>query len=428
MRVLVVGASGLIGCHVVARLIAGGFAVTGVARDVTAACRRVPDVAWRSLDMASADVEAWLPALEEVTAVVNCAGALQDNPGDDLAGVHVRGLARLTEACAASGVRRFIQISASTIDRGGDAFSMTKQAGDALLGRTGLDWLILRPGLVLAPTVHGGSALLRGLAGFPGVMPAVHADATIRLVSVEDLAEAVARSLAPGAPSRAALDLVSAEAVSLGALLVRLRAWLGFVPVRLVELPAPVARLTAHLADAAAWLGWRSPMRSTALRQLAGGVDGRVGDAAVLGLDLQSLDRILAGRPSSVQDRRHARTYFLAPVILVGLSLFWLVSGLVGLASQVQATAVLTEAGMSTDLARGFVLGGVGADLTLAALVLVRRTSGWALAGMIAVTLAYLAGATLWRPDLWLDPLGPLVKTLPAALLALCALTLQEKR
>ena len=259
-------------------------------------------------------------------------------------------------------------------------------------------------------------------------MPAVHADATIRLVSVEDLAEAVVRSLAPGAPSGAALDLVSAEAVSLGALLVRLRAWLGFVPVRLVELPAPVAQLTAHLADAAAWLGWRSPMRSTALRQLAGGVDGRVGDAAVLGLDLQSLDRILAGRPSSVQDRRHARTYFLTPVILVGLSLFWLVSGLVGLASQVQATAVLTEAGMSTDLARGFVLGGVGADLTLAALVLVRRTSGWALAGMIAVTLAYLAGATLWRPDLWLDPLGPLVKTLPAALLALCALTLQEKR
>lgn len=428
MRVLVVGAYGLIGGHVVARLLDEGFQVTGVGRDVTAARRRTPAVAWLALDMASSSAEAWLPALEGVAAVVNCAGALQDNPGDDLTGVHTRGLARLSEACQAAGVRRFIQISASTIDRGTDAFSATKQAGDAALGRTGLDWLILRPGLVLAPAVHGGSALLRGLAGFPGFVPAVHADASIRLVSVEDLAEAVVRGLAVGAPSRVTLDLVSAEAVTLGTLLVRIRAWLGFAPVPLLDVPAPVARLVAHLADSAAWLGWRSPMRSTALGQLAAGVDGRTGDAAVLGLDLRSLDRILAGRPSSVQDRRHARSYFLTPVVLAGLSAFWLVSGLVGLASQAQATAVLTQAGLGPDLSRGFVLAGVGVDLALAALVLVRRTSRWALAGMMAVSLAYLAGATLWRPDLWLDPLGPLVKTLPAALLALCALALQEDR
>lgn len=428
MRVLVVGASGLIGAHVVARLLAEGFQVTGVARDVTSARRRVPDVAWRSLDLASAGVDVWLTALEGVTAVVNCAGALQDNPGDDLAGVHVRGLARVAEACGVAGVRRFIQISASTIDQRTDAFSTTKQAGDAALARTSLDWLILRPGLVLAPAVHGGSALLRGLAGFPGVIPAVHADAAIRLVSVEELAEAVVRGLAPGAPSRVALDLVAAEAVNLGTLLVRLRAWLGFAPVTLVNLPAPAARFTAHIADAAAWLGWRSAMRSTALGQLAGGVDGRTADAAVLGLDLRPLDGILAGRPSSVQDRLHARLYFLQPLVLAGLSLFWFVSGLIGVASAAQATAVLTVAGLSPDLARGFVLGGVGVDLALAVLVLVRRTSRWALAGMVMVTLAYLAGATFWRPDLWLDPMGPLVKTLPAALLALCALALQDER
>ncbi len=428
MRVLVVGASGLIGGHVVARLLAEGFQVAGVARHVRSARRRVPGVAWRSLDMASAQVGDWREPLEGVEAVVNCAGALQDNPGDDLAGVHVRGLARLAKACEASGVRRFIQISASTIDRGGDAFSTTKQAGDAALAQTSLDWLILRPGLVLAPAVHGGSALLRGLAGFPGLLPAVHADAAIRLVSVEDLAEAVVRGLSPGAPPRRALDLVSAEAVSLGTLLVRLRAWLGFAPVRLVGIPAPLARFAAHIADAVAWLGWRTPMRSTALGQLAGGVDGRTGDAAALGLGLRSLDGILAARPSTAQDRRHARSYFLAPVVLVGLSLFWLASGLIGLASQAQATAVLTLAGLSPDLSRGFVLAGAAVDLALAVLVLVRRTSRRALGGMIAVTLAYLTGATLWRPDLWLDPMGPLVKTLPAALLALCALALLDER
>ena len=41
---------------------------------------------------------------------------------------------------------------------------------------------------------------------------------------------------------------------------------------------------------------------------------------------------------------------------------------------------------------------------------------------------AYLAGATLWRPDLWADPLGVLVKTIPAALLAWITLALLDDR
>lgn len=47
---------------------------------------------------------------------------------------------------------------------------------------------------------------------------------------------------------------------------------------------------------------------------------------------------------------------------------------------------------------------------------------------MVAITAAYLAGATVWRPDLWADPLGPLVKVVPAALLAVVALAMLEER
>lgn len=44
------------------------------------------------------------------------------------------------------------------------------------------------------------------------------------------------------------------------------------------------------------------------------------------------------------------------------------------------------------------------------------------------MTAAYLMGATLFRPDLWLDPLGPLLKTLPAAAAALVALAILDER
>ncbi len=56
------------------------------------------------------------------------------------------------------------------------------------------------------------------------------------------------------------------------------------------------------------------------------------------------------------------------------------------------------------------------------------RAARLALIGMIAVSLAYLAGATIWRPDLWGDPLGPLMKVWPAAILALAALAIMDER
>ncbi len=48
--------------------------------------------------------------------------------------------------------------------------------------------------------------------------------------------------------------------------------------------------------------------------------------------------------------------------------------------------------------------------------------------GMVLVSAGYLLAATLIVPHLWLDPLGPLVKTIPAAVLALVALAVAEER
>ena len=47
---------------------------------------------------------------------------------------------------------------------------------------------------------------------------------------------------------------------------------------------------------------------------------------------------------------------------------------------------------------------------------------------MVAITLFYLAASTLVAPDLWLAPLGPLVKTIPALCLVLVALAVLDER
>src|SRR5919198_949932 len=164
MRVLVTGATGLVGGAVVARLIGAGHEVIAVARRTGRARRSVPVVQWLTLDIAAMKTpEDWLPHLGGVETVVNCAGVLQDSSRDSTRGVHVEGAVALFAACERAGLRRVVHISAIGIDRQTPTrFSRTKLEADRALMARDLDWVILRPSVVLGPAAYGGSALFRG--------------------------------------------------------------------------------------------------------------------------------------------------------------------------------------------------------------------------------------------------------------------------
>ena len=263
MRILVLGGYGLIGSHVATRLAEDGHAVVGLGRDIVAARRRFPKIEWIARDMrAMTRQQDWAPLIAGVDAVVNCAGALQDNGRDDLAAVHIAGPLALAEACVAAGVRRFVHISAigANADRA-QPFSATKYEFEQRLAALDLDWIILRPALVWSAQAYGGTALLRGLAAFPLVVPQVYGASRIQVVGADDVAEATARALAPHAPIRVSCDLAHPEPIELRDMLLRIRGWLGLPPAPPLSLPHAVARLSSAIADALAWLGWRSPMR-----------------------------------------------------------------------------------------------------------------------------------------------------------------------
>ena len=429
MRILIVGAYGLVGGYVGSRLIREGHEVIGAGRDIVTAARRFPAIRWVAIDLRVARASDWMNLLSGVDAVVNCAGALQDSPRDDLQAVHGDSTAALAEACIATRTRRFVQISAAGVDRVQSRFGKTKRAADEALAAFDLEWVVLRPGLILAPAAYGGSALLRGLAGFPAFIPALDADALVQTVSVEDVAEAVSLAIAPDAPTRIICDLVADESTRLRDVLTALRAWLGFPAAPVARVPRGIGCLAAWGADGLSWLGWRSPMRSAALDQLANGVFGATANAKEhLDLTLRSLAETLAQWPSGVQDRWHARLYFVKPLLLASLALFWVASGVIGLGRHDAAAALLTEAGMGVDVAQALVLAGSVMDIVLGMLVCARRTAPQALMGMLLVTAAYLAGSLLWLPQLWIDPLGPMLKSVVSALAALTALAMMSER
>ena len=431
MKVLILGGYGLIGREITRRLLHDGFDLAGIARPGRRRAALIEGVDWIRADLRTlTSAQAWAPLLKDVGAVVNASGALQSGGQDDLAAVQRDAIRALITACETAGVATFVQISAPGADTN-DAleFLSTKGEADETLRGSRLDWVILRPGLVISATAYGGTSLIRMLAGFPLVQPIVLAAARVQCVGADDVARAALRALREPALRRREFDLVEPEARTLAETVLAFRRWLGFSPpLCVVALPMWFGLAVARLADLAGALGWRSPLRSTALRVLAGNVTGDPEPwRQATGERLQGLNEVLAGLPSTLQERLYARARLLFPVLAMGFSLFWIVSGLIGLFSR-DAAVALIAAPLGEPAARAFVLAGSAFDILVGAGLLVRRWFRAACLAAAALSAGYLIAGTLVTPALWADPLGPFVKGIPIIMLALVLAALAEER
>lgn len=430
MRILLLGATGLIGSAVAARLARDGHEVVGVARNEGVETRRVTAARWIAVDLRDVRGPAdWRPHLAGIDAVVNCAGTLQDSGRDDVAAVHVRGPAALWRASGEAGVRRVVQVSAMNVDKGGASpFSATKGEGDAALQASGLDWVILRPSVVVGRQAYGGSALFRGLASLP-LLPRQPDAGTLDIVQLDDVAETVTRLLAPGAPSRIALELAGPDRLGFEETIAAYRRWLGWTPARLVAVPAWLIGLAFRLGDVAGRLGWRPPIRTTAGREI---VRGAIGDGVewrrTTGIEPQSLASALAAEPASVQERWFARLYLLKPLAIGVFALFWLMTGFVSLGPGYgRAVALMRSTDAAAYAELSTIAGGV-IDIVVGCMILWRPTAKAGLVLALLLSLFYVAAGTLLIPKLWTDPLGPMMKIWPILVLNLVCLAILDER
>lgn len=429
--VVVIGAYGLIGSGIVQRLQRDGHTIIGLGRDITTGKRVIPNITWRSGDLRSLRAaNAWRPLIDAADAIVNCSGALQEGPQDDLEMVHHHAIAALAEACASADVS-LIQISATGAHMdAATAFLASKARGDAAIQASGGRHHIFRPGLVLAPHSYGGTTMLRMLAAFPLFQPIAVPDAKIQTVSLADVAAAVSAAVAGTIPNGFVGDLVEDEAHSLRDVVAAMRHWLGLSPARReITIPAPITRTIAACADGLAKLGWRSPLRTTAITVLADGVTGSVSDLSNYGVPpVTSLSQTLAQMPARVEDRLFARMALLTPIIIATLIAFWFLSGVIGFVRITAAAQVLQDVGWPYALAVASVLFWAVVDIAIAAAFAYRPYAKLACWLAIGVSLFYLAASTLFVPHLWLDPLGPLIKVIPSITLALVARIALETR
>jgi uncharacterized protein YbjT (DUF2867 family) len=430
MRILVLGGYGFIGAAIVGALARAGHDVVGVGRRAGVGRRRLPEANWIGADIARLDSpQQWAPHLAGVDVIINAAGALQDGPRDDLRKVHHRSIVALADAASTGAVKRFIQISAVGADpAAATLFLRSKARGDAAVAASALDWVIFRPGLVIGQDAYGGTALLRLLAALPAVEWLAYPDAPLQTVSIDDVAEAVRRAAAGEIPPRAIYDLVEDAPHRLRDIVRAFRRWQGRAEPRLVvAVPPAAAAAIARLADVAGLFGWRSPLRTTAMRVIREGV---IGDPApwrrVAGRRLKSFEETLRDLPATAQERVFARVALVLPLIVATLGAFWIASGIVGLLALDRASAHL--AGLGAPAANGLVVAGSLLDIAIGAGVLFRRTARAAAAVSVVAAAVYLIAGTLSAPQLWLDPFGALLKVFPVMALGAAAALMIEER
>lgn len=380
------------------------------------------------IDIGRSSVEDWLPVLDGIDAVVNCAGVLAGR-GGEAHRVHASGPAALFEACARVGVKRVIHFSAIGVDRETlSEFSETKREGEAGLTGRELDWVILRPSVVLGPAAYGGSALVRGLAALP-VFPVPPAAGPLQVVQLDDVVRTVLFFLQPGAPARVELDLAGPDRLTMMEVAARYRRWLGWRPARTWRVPAWLMNLGYALGDFAGFLGWRPPMRSVAGKEI---VRGAVGDpkpwADLTGITPQGLDAALLGRPASVQERWFAQLYFLKPLVFGVLSIFWLGTGVISLTAGWRIGVGMMQEGGAGPLSAPSVVAGALADIAVGAGIALRRFARPALWAGVGISLFYAAAGTTILPRLWADPLGPMWKIWPILALLFVAMAILEDR
>jgi hypothetical protein len=169
-------------------------------------------------------------------------------------------------------------------------------------------------------------------------------------------------------------------------------------------------------------------MRSTAIAELRRGVTGDPRPwMAATGIVPKTLAQML--RSATIQDKWFARLFLIKALVIASLALFWTASGFIALViSYHAAAAILTSHAFPPALVAPFTVGTSLMDMTIGLLIAFRRTCAAGLIAGIAASLGYMLGTAILTPDLWIEPLGALVKTGPAIVLMLVALLTLDNR
>jgi len=250
MRIVLLGATGFVGHHLLPQLSAAGHRCLALSR-YPMGCREltvVPGVELRQTDVY--DVDRLAACFEGADAAVNMVGILNEagRGGKGFRKAHVELTDGVIAACRAAGVRRLVQVSALNAGKGKSHYLITKgEAEEHIRAASDIDSTILQPSVIFG---EGDSFFNRfaGLLKTAPALPLACPQARMQPVWVGDVAAAIGAVLQDPRTIGQTLPLVGPKDYSLKEL-VEFTAAAAGLQRRIIGLPDGLARLQGRLMD-----------------------------------------------------------------------------------------------------------------------------------------------------------------------------------
>lgn len=149
MKIALAGGTGFIGRCLAAALIAKGHQVVFLTRGTV----KPPEgrgIEWRLCDVTHFPFP--VNVLQECDAIINLVGIIREAGAQTFERIHIEAVKNLIAAARETGIRRFIHVSVSgSRPAPENAYLDTKWRAEQIVRESGLDFTILRPGVVFGP-------------------------------------------------------------------------------------------------------------------------------------------------------------------------------------------------------------------------------------------------------------------------------------
>ncbi|MDF1760688.1 MAG: SDR family oxidoreductase [Coxiellaceae bacterium] len=429
MKVMVLGGNGFIARAIVYRLLAAGHEVVVAVRSGAHLWQAAdPRITVITVDFTKdTNSERWLSRLNGVDVVINCVGVFQTPSAKTLWQIHYDTPVAIFTACVKAQVKQVIQLSALGVDKIEVPYASSKYKCEQSLAELPIDSVIWRPSFVYGAGSYGGSSLFRGLVGLPFVIP-LPGKATQKMqpVHIDDLSRMVVESV--GWTGKHLLSAVGSERLSLKSILNKMRSWLGFKKAINVSAPISMIKLVSWFGNAF----YNSPLSSTGTKMMQ--LDNVATDEeqqvllSKLSFKPRSYSEGLFAQVSQVQDRWHARLFFLRPALRLSIAFIWLWSGFVSWFNPVAGLSLLSVTSLSFSSKMAFIIVGGLIDIVLGLLTLLNKRLAWVGSIQIAMMVIYTVSASCLPLGLWANPLAPLAKNIPLVLATLVMMALEKQR
>ncbi|OON59369.1 NADH dehydrogenase [Massilia sp. KIM] len=429
MRILLTGASGFIGQHLLQALLAQGHHVTCATRKPGAASAD-PRLSAIQADFANdTDKSAWLARLSNIDVVINTVGIFRESGRQTFARLHTETPRALFAACAESHeVQMVIQLSALGADEEAQTrYHLSKKAADDYLASLPVRAYIVQPSLVYGP--EGASArAFRTLASMPFTVRFGSAPQLVQPIHIDDLVAAILGLLQhrlplPHGRTALRLPLVGLEAMPFTDYLTALRRAMGMGRLRVLPLPDGVARLVAKMGRVVPG----ALLDEDALSMLNRGNTADPGlTTRLLGHPPRPVTQFIT---SPAAERAHAKLGWLLPVLRGSIATVWILTALVsyGLYPVEDSYALLARTGIPAELQPLMLYGAASFDLLLGLGILFLKRRRWLWLAQLALIGFYTVVIAIKLPEFLLHPYGPLTKNLPMLAAIWLLYELEEK-